>query len=111
VKLLFLFEIIISKGSSRARYVEVGIDQKGDNFDEALYKRRMERKKNGQKYREHENRNDILECLSTPENVNTTNRRSENLGRSSNELTQPKSHQVLFDDNLMELTRGRFKFF
>ena len=59
------------KGSSRARYVEVAGDSRGDDFDEALIKRRRARR-NGQ----------------TPP-------------------SRADSTQVLLDDNLMELTKGR----
>jgi len=137
------------KGSSRARYVEVGADQRMDNFDEALLKRRrgrrnqmskidsnkrdvlfrvkrlLHKKKKGktslqqpQNYKSDAiRRNEILQCLHDVMDRSGSEHKGvdvkgvdveEYLHYEMCGSQQPQRvNQVLLDDNLMELTRGR----
>lgn len=125
------------KGSSRARYVELGPEQKLDTFDEVLLKRRRERKKflssmhsvrreacfkvlrSQRKKRDNRHRmeamrrNEILESLrnSMPDMKDLASSSDVEEFLKFEEHFEPhnqlKINQVLLDDNLMELTRGR----
>lgn len=131
------------KGSSRARYVEVGADQRMDTFDEALLKRRrvrrhqmskmdsnkrdilcrvrrlLHKKKNkhssqrtGNQKSDENWRNEILECLHDVMDKSGSECKAVDVDEylhfeMCGSQQPPRVNQVLLDDNLMELTRGR----
>ena len=131
------------KGSSRNRYIGVGPEQKLDTFDEALQKRRRERrrflsnmepskreacfkvhkwqrKKKDTRHRmEASRRNEILQNLRTAlaesgqkeETVRNTGPDDVEEFLNYESFFEPhqqlKINQVLLDDNLIELTKGK----